>query len=205
MSQHFMEIFGSVLVALITALFGPIAILWVKKKLTKSKDEIEIEIFSTEKITTEIEEVLTRLDGDRVWITQFHNGGHFLHSNKSIQKFSVVYEVDAAGVLPVSTVFTNIPISLYSKCFSEILSTRFIGIPDYEDETVATYGLKPGAEATGAKATYIVGLFDFGTGKLMGSIGIDFLKPKKLTDSQIEYFKIRSERVAGYLSSNRQN
>ena len=205
MNQHFMEIFGSVLVALITALFGPIAILWIKKKLTKSKDEIEIEIFSTEKITTEIEEVLTILDGDRVWITQFHNGGHFLHSNKSMQKFSVVYEVDAAGVLPVSTVFTNIPISLYSKCFSEILSTRFIGISDYDDETVATYGLKPGAEATGAKATYIVGLFDFGTGKLMGSVGIDFLEPKKLTDSQIEYFKIRSERVAGYLSSNRQN
>jgi hypothetical protein len=205
MNQHFMEIFGSVLVALITALFGPIAILWVKKKITKSKDEIKIEIFSTEKITTEIEEVLTKLDGDRVWITQFHNGGHFLHSNKSMQKFSVVYEVDAAGVLPVSTVFTNIPISLYSKCFSEILSTRFIGISDYDDETVATYGLKPGAEATGAKATYIVGLFDFGTGKLMGSVGIDFLEPKKLTDSQIEYFKIRSERVAGYLSSNRQN
>ena len=58
MNQHFMEIFGSVLVALITALFGPIAILWIKRKLTKSKDEIEIEIFSTEKITTEMEEVL---------------------------------------------------------------------------------------------------------------------------------------------------
>jgi len=184
---------------------GPIVILWVKKKLTKSKDEIAVEIFSTEKITTEIEEVLNKLDADRVWITQFHNGGHFLHSNKSMQKFSVVYEVDNAGVLPVSTIFTNIPISLYSRCFSEILTNRFIGIPDYEDETVATYGLKPGAEATGARATYIVGLFDFGTGKLMGSIGVDFLDPKKLTDAQIEYFKIRSERVAGYLSSNRQN
>jgi len=200
-----MEVLGSVLVALITALLGPIVILWVKKKLTKTKDEIAVEIFSTEKITTEIEEVLNKLEGDRVWIAQFHNGGHFLHSNKSMQKFSVVYEVDAAGVLPVSTIFTNIPISLYSRCFSEILNTKFIGISDYEDETIATYGLKPGAEATGAKATYIVGLFDFGTGKLMGSIGIDFLDPKKLTDTQIEYFKIRSERVAGYLSSNRQN
>lgn len=200
-----MEVLGSVLVALITALLGPIVILWVKKKLTKTKDEIAVEIFSTEKITTEIEEVLNKLEGDRVWITQFHNGGHFLHSNKSMQKFSVVYEVDAAGVLPVSTIFTNIPISLYSRCFSEILNTKFIGISDYENETIATYGLKPGAEATGARATYIVGLFDFGTGKLMGSIGIDFLDPKKLTDTQIEYFKIRSERVAGYLSSNRQN
>ena len=52
MNQHFMEIFGSVLVALITALFGPIAILWIKRKLTKSKDEIEIEIFSTEKMNS---------------------------------------------------------------------------------------------------------------------------------------------------------
>ena len=117
-----MEVLGSVLVALITALLGPIVILWVKKKLTKSKDEIAVEIFSTEKITTEIEEVLNKLDADRVWITQFHSGGHFLHSNKSMQKFSVVYEVDNAGVLPVSTIFTNIPISLYSRCFSEILT-----------------------------------------------------------------------------------
>jgi len=205
MNQHMMEIFGSVLVALITALFGPVVLLWVKKKLTKPKDEMVIELFSIEKITTEIEEVLQKIGGDRVWITQFHNGGHFLHSNKSMQKFSVVYEVDGPGILPVSTVFTNIPISLYSRCFAEIMNSKFIGISDYDNETVATYGLKPGAEATGAKATYMVGLFDFGTGKLMGSLGVDFLDPTILTEGQIEYLKIRSERVAGYLSSNRGN
>lgn len=200
-----MEIVGSVLVALITALFGPVAIIWVKKKITKTKDEVVMELHSTEKITTEIEEILYKLNGDRVWITQFHNGGHFLHSNKSIQKFSVVYEVDGPGILPVSTIFTNIPISLYSRCFSEMVTSKFIGIPNYNDPNVATFGLKPGAEATGANATYIVGLFDFGTGKLMGSIGIDFLDPTELTNSQIEYLKIRSERVAGYLSTNRGN
>ena len=200
-----MEIVGSVLVALITALFGPVAIIWVKKKITKPKDEVVMELHSTEKVTTEIEEILNTLNGDRVWITQFHNGGHFLHSNKSIQKFSVVYEVDGPGILPVSTIFTNIPISLYSRCFSEMVTSKFIRIPNYGDPNVATFGLKPGAEATGANATYIVGLFDFGTGKLMGSIGIDFLDPTELTNSQIEYLKIRSERVAGYLSTNRGN
>jgi hypothetical protein len=200
-----MEIFGSVLVALITALFGPVVLLWVKKKLTKPKDEMKIELYSIEKITTEIEEVLQKLKGDRVWITQFHNGGHFLHSNKSMQKFSVVYEVDGPGILPVSTVFTNIPISLYSKCFAEIMNSKSISIPDYEDVTVATYGLKPGAEATGAKATFIVGLFDFGTGKLMGTLGIDFLDPTHLEEVQIDYLRIRAERVAGYLSSNKPN
>jgi hypothetical protein len=166
---------------------------------------MKIELYSIEKITTEIEEVLQKLKGDRVWITQFHNGGHFLHSNKSMQKFSVVYEVDGPGILPVSTVFTNIPISLYSRCFAEIMNSKSISIPDYEDITVATYGLKPGAEATGAKATFIVGLFDFGTGKLMGTLGIDFLDPTHLEEVQIDYLKIRAERVAGYLSSNKPN
>jgi hypothetical protein len=86
-----------------------------------------------------------------------------------------------------------------------MVTSKFIGIPNYGDPNVATFGLKPGAEATGANATYMVGLFDFGTGKLMGSIGIDFLDPTELTNSQIEYLKIRSERVAGYLSTNRGN
>ena len=196
-----MEIFGSVLVALITALLGPIALIWIKKKLLKPKDELKIELNEIEKINSEMEEMLDYLECDRVWVTQIHNGGHFLHSNKSMQKFSVVYEVDAPGVSPVSKIFTNIPISLYSRFFIEIMRVRFIGICNYDDPTVATYGLKNGAEATGAKSSYISGLFDFGTGKLMGSIGIDFMEPKHIDDDKVEYFRVKSERLAGYLSN----
>jgi hypothetical protein len=196
-----MEIFGSVLVALITALLGPIALIWIKKKISKPKDELKIELNEIEKINSEMEDILEHLECDRVWVTQIHNGGHFLHSNKSMQKFSVVYEVDAAGVSPVSRVFNNIPISLYSRFFIEIMRVRFIGICNYDDPTVATYGLKNGAEATGAKSTYISGLFDFGTGKLMGCIGIDFMEPKHIDDNKTEYFRVKSERLAGYLSN----
>ena len=196
-----MEIFGSVLVALITALLGPIALIWIKKKLLKPKDELKIELNEIEKINSEMEEMLDYLECDRVWVTQIHNGGHFLHSNKSMQKFSVVYEVDAPGVSPVSKIFTNIPISLYSRFFIEIMRVRFIGICDYDDSTVATYGLKTGAEATGAKASYISGLYDFGTGKLMGCIGIDYMEPKHIDDDKTEYFRVKSERLAGYLSN----
>lgn len=196
-----MEIFGSVLVALITALLGPIALIWIKKKMSKPKDELKIELNEIEKINSEMEDILEHLECDRVWVTQIHNGGHFLHSNKSMQKFSVVYEVDAAGVSPVSRVFYNIPISLYSRFFIEIMRVKFIGICDYDDPTVATYGLKNGAEATGAKSSYISGLFDFGTGKLMGCIGIDFMEPKHIDDNKTEYFRVKSERLAGYLSN----
>jgi Asp-tRNA(Asn)/Glu-tRNA(Gln) amidotransferase C subunit len=195
------EIFGSVLVALITALIGPVALIWIKKKCLKPKDELKIELNEIEKINSEMEDILEHLECDRVWVTQIHNGGHFLHSNKSMQKFSVVYEVDASGVSPTSRVFNNIPISLYSRFFIEIMRVRFIGICDYDDPTVATYGLKNGAEATGAKSSYISGLFDFGTGKLMGCIGIDFMEPKHIDDNKTEYFREKSERLAGYLSN----
>jgi hypothetical protein len=201
MNQHMMEIFGSVLVALITALLGPIAVVWVKNKFSKPKDELVIELNQIEKINLEIEEILSHLGCDRVWVTQIHNGGHFLHSNKSMQKFSVVYESDAPGVSPVSSIFNNIPISIYSRFFVEIMKVKYIGICDYDDENVATFGLKSGAEATGAKASYISGLFDFGTGKLMGAIGIDFMEPGHLNDSKTEYFRAKSERLAGYLSN----
>jgi len=201
MNQHMMEIFGSVLVALITALLGPIVLIWIKNKVRKPKDELKIELNEIEKINSEMEDMLEHLECDRVWVTQIHNGGHFLHSNKSMQKFSVVYEVDAAGVSPVSRTFTNIPISLYSRFFIEIMRVKYIGICNYDDPTVATYGLKSGAEATGAKASYISGLFDFGTGKLMGCIGIDFMEPKHIDDDKTEYFRVKSERLAGYLSN----
>lgn len=201
MNQHMVEIFASVLVALITAFVGPALLLWVKKKITEPKDELQIELLSVEKVTTEIEDILDNLECSRVWVTQIHNGGHFLHSNKSMQKFSVVYEVDAPGVLPVSNIFTNMPISLYSKFFLEMLNNGFIGISDYNDPTIATFGLKTAAEATGAKASYMAGLFDFGSGKLMGAIGVDFMEPTEISDSNLEFFKKKSERLAGYLST----
>ena len=118
-----------------------------------------------------------------------------------MQKFSVVYEVDGPGILPVSTLFTNMPISLYSRFFIEIMNSGFVGIPNYDDPTVATFGLKSGAEATGAKSSYIVALFDFGSGKLMGTIGIDYLNPTEITEENLDFFKKKSERLAGYLST----
>ena len=44
-------------------------------------------------------------------------------------------------------------------------------------------------------------LFDFGSGKLMGSIGVDFLDPTNISEEHLEFFKKKSERLAGYLST----
>jgi hypothetical protein len=142
------------------------------------------------------------LGADRVWISQFHNGGKFLHSSKSIQKFSIFHEVNVSGVSPVAHTFRNIPASLYSRAFDELLKNGSIFVADFQDETIATYGLKGGAEAVGTRASYVFGLFNLGTNEFMGTLGIDWVKkPKQLKADQLAYLSAEANRLSGYISN----
>ena len=198
-----MEIFATILIALITAVIGPIVLEWVKVKLSKKDKEDPIKKGCEQGliIEEEIESIREELKGDRVWVSMFHNGGHYLHTNKSIQKFSIVYEVDRPGVARIAHTFTNIPLSLFSKSTDEILKTGYIFISNFDDPTIATFGLKPGAEAGGTKASYCIALFDIKTESCIGIVGIDYIKPKKLTNEEKGFFMERANRLSGFLSN----
>lgn len=205
MEQHTIELVGTVLVALITALFGPAAVEYIKLKASKSEtnepDPVKKELAQSCVIVEELEEIRSHLNADRVWITIIHNGGHFLHSNKSIQKFSVMHEVSKPGVSSIGMIFKNIPISLFSKSVQQQIEGKVINIPDVDDPTVSTFGLKSAFESVGTKAAVSKGLMDIATDSLIGTIGVDFLSPHKLTPKELEYFKLRSDRMSGYIST----
>ena len=203
MEQHTMELIGMVLVAVITALVGPAVLEYVKVKLSKStsKDIVRDDIERNIVIFDEISEIRETLDADRIWVSQFHNGGHFLHTNKSIQKFSITYEDVKPGVSSIIHLFTDIPLSLYSRAMNYIMENRHLWITDFKDETVATYGLKSAADATGTNSTYAIGLFDIATDKCIGTMGIDYRDKKKLTQTQKDFLIERGSRLAGYLST----
>ena len=202
MEQHTIELIGMVLVAVITALVGPAGLEYVKVKLSKptSKDIVRDDIERNLVIFDEISEIRDVVDGDRIWISQFHNGGHFLHTNKSIQKFSVTYEDTKPGIGSVIHLFTDIPLSLYSRSMNHIMENKHLWISNFKDETIATCGLKSAAEATGTNATYVVGLFDIITDKCIGTMGVDYRDKKNLTQTQKDFLIERGSRLAGYLS-----
>lgn len=205
MEQHTIELIGTVLVALITALFGPMAVEYIKVKLEKKDliedDPVKKELQQSCIIVEEIESIRQHLNADRVWITIIHNGGHFLHTNKSIQKFSVMHEVSKIGVSSVGMVFKNIPISLFSKSVQQLMEGKIINIPDVNDPTISTFGLKSAFESVGTVAAVSKGLVDLSSESLIGTIGVDFLQPHKLTDEELEYFKLRADRMSGYIST----
>jgi hypothetical protein len=205
MGEHTIEIVVTIITALITAIIGPIFIEYVKVKYSKDKslpeDPVKKELEQSTIITDELEDIREILNADRVWITIIHNGGHFLHSNKSIQKFSVMHEVAKPGVSSIGMIFKNIPISLFSKAIDRQSKGNIIYISNVDDPTVCTFGLKPGFESTGTKAAISKGLFDIATDSLIGTIGADFLTPKELTETEIELFKGKGERMSGFISN----
>ena len=200
-----LELFASIATAFIVSAIGPTVVEWAKLKLAKPEpitDPVKAELVKSCIIDKEIEIIMDTLGADRVWISQFHNGGKFLHSTKSIQKFSIFHEVNVSGVSPVAHTFRNIPASLYSRAFDELLKNGSIFIADFQDETIATFGLKGGAEAVGTRASYVFALFNLGTNEFMGTLGVDWVKkPKQLKQDQLAYLSAEANRLSGYISN----
>jgi hypothetical protein len=204
MENNIMELIG----AFLTGIVGPIFYLLISKHLQKQKDKTKDVVVDSIKNTMiveeELEEIREEFNSDRAWISQFHNGGNFYPTGKSIQKFSIFYEVAKKGVSSISHTFNNIPCSLYPKAFDHMLNDEQKGIfvPDYNDSKVATYGLKGAAESVGTKSSYVIPLFTLDN-KFIGSLGIDYVsKKKRITKDQWEHLQIKASRIAGYLSSH---
>jgi hypothetical protein len=200
--NHLMELLG----AFLTGVVGPVLYLLISKYMQKEKDKkrdrVKENIVSVSLISDELEQIREEYKADRVWIAQFHNGGNFYPTGKSIQKFSIFYEVTKAGVSSVSHTFNNIPCSLYPKAFEHMMEGQGIFIPNFSDPKIATYGLKGAAESVGTKSSFLVPLFTLDD-KYIGNIGIDFVgRKRKLTKDDWEHFQIKAGRIAGYLSNH---
>ena len=96
-----MEISTEVIVAFITGVFGPTSLMFVKHYLNSKKkkpDLVHETLKVAELVTSKIEHIKEEFGADRVWVTQFHNGGNFYPTGKSMAKFSVIYETVNPGV-----------------------------------------------------------------------------------------------------------
>ena len=194
-----------IMIAFITGVVGPIAVLYIKSKLEKKKvkpDMVKETLRVSELVTIKIEHIKEEFDADRVWVTQFHNGGNFYPTGKSMAKFSIMYETVNPGVGSVQGNFHNIPVNLFSKSINELLSNDVIEIPDFKDETVATDGLKYIAEDTGCKSGYLFAIKSIDD-KFIGTLGLDYTKRKKKLDMEsINHLQVHASSLGGVLMTH---
>jgi len=194
-------------IAFITGVVSPVIILLVKSRLDKKKkpDMVEEALKVSELVTNKIEEIREGVKADRVWITQFHNGGHFYPTGKSITKFSVIYETVNTGVPSIQNNYQNIPVHLFSKSMNQLVNSETIEVPDYKDETIATYGLKYAAQEAGCKSGYLFAIKTIDD-KFIGVLGLDYTKRKvNLDDDVINNVMVHASSLGGVLMNHLQD
>jgi len=194
-------------IAFITGVIGPIAVLYIKNKLDQNKkkpDMVTETLRVSELVNQKIENIKDEFNADRVWITQFHNGGNFYPTGKSMAKFSIMYETVHPGVASVQGNFHNIPVNLFSKSINELLQNDVIQIPDYKDESIATFGLKYIAEDTGCKSGYLFAIKTIDD-KFIGTLGLEYTKRKtKLDIESINHLLVHATALGGVLMTHLQ-
>jgi hypothetical protein len=201
-----MEEYAGIIIAFITGVIGPVLVLYIKNKLDKKeKPDMMMETLRVaELVTNKIEHIKEEFNADRVWITQFHNGGNFYPTGKSMAKFSIMYETVHHGVQSVQNNFHNIPVNLFSKSINELLQNDVIQIPDYKDESIATFGLKYIAEDTGCKSGYLFAIKTIDD-RFIGTLGLEYTKRKTRLDIEsINHLMVHATSLGGVLMTHLQ-
>ena len=192
------------IIAFITGVISPITILLFKNWLDRKKkpDMVADTLELGEVVTHKIEEIREEISADRVWLIQFHNGGHFYPTGKSMAKFSMIYESVNIHVNSIQNNFQNIPVSLFSKSINELLKNDIIGITDFKDETISTFGLKYIAEESSCKSGYLFAIKSIDD-KFIGILGIDYTGDKRiLSDDIINRLSIKATSIGGVLMNH---
>ena len=200
-----MEILIPVVIALITSVLGPVLLEWAKAKFKKkSTDPMPDTIKYNEQIEHQLDVILDELGCDQIFIAQFHNGGHFYPTGKSIQKFSIFYEVLNPNIESVKNVYQNIPVSLFNKPLSELYENGEVIVEDAENNPSYLLNMTTGGKC---KSIYLLSLTDL-DGRIIGVMGIHYIE-KKHKIVKDEWIFIRQKvgaignMISNYLHSKR--
>ena len=183
--------FSTIIVALITAVIGPLLLTWFKNKLeTKTKpSSVKEAIDLNELVDTQLDQLMEEIECDRIWIGQFHNGGHFYPTGKSIQKFSIFYEKLTPATGAIQHIFQQIPVSLFPKALSKLYKDGELSVVNYEKDE--TYDLNIFSRDYGTKSFYMIAIDDL-DGHFIGLMGIAF-NDKEYKLSREEWIFIRQK------------
>lgn len=191
-----------IIVAFITGVLGPISILYIKYLLDKRKkkpDMVMDTLRVSELINQKIDHIKDEFKADRVWISQFHNGGNFYPTGKSMAKFSIMYESVGSNAQSVQSNFKNIPVQLFSRAINELYLNDIIQVADFKDETIATYGMKYVAEECGSKSSYLFAIKTI-EDKFIGVLAVDYTKRKTSLDIEsVNHLLVHASSIGGVL------
>ncbi len=165
----------TILTAFLTAVFGPLIVEWTKLKFLnrKNQDIVGESINTDEKVDHQLELILEELNCDRICIAQFHNGGHFYPTGKSIKKFSIFYERTTDKAASIKETFQNIPVSLFPKVFSYLYKDGELNISSCKHNNIDCGLFQVDGKDYKTKSMYMLAISDLND-NFIGSLTISY-------------------------------
>lgn len=163
------------------------------KKLDLVKENVKIDLH----ISNKLEDIKDSINADTIWLCQFHNGGYYYPTGKSMQKFSMTYELTSSTVM--QNLFQNIPTGLFSKAINELSEDNVINIPNFQNYN--SYNLEAFGINLKYNSIYLFPLFTIDN-KFVGFIGIGYDNENNLDENTINKIKIEARSIAGVLMNN---
>lgn len=192
-------IWVTILVVLISYVIGPIIVnlanrlpFFKKKKVDPIKEAIK----HNSVIDHQLDLMVNELDCDRVWIAQFHNGGHFYPTGKSIQKFSIVHERINGNSPSVMDTFQNIPISLFPRTFSQLNEESEVCLLYNE---INTFDLDLFHRLYNTKSMYLFKIEDL-EGRFIGILAAEYTKEKILLKDEFIFIRQKMGAIGSILT-----
>lgn len=196
------DLIVAIITAVTTSVVGPVVVHYVQSVVDrKKKDTLLDAIESNQMINDKLDEIKKEIHSDRIWLIQFHNGAHFYPTGKSIQKFSMVYEIVSSGVVPCQTQFQNIPVSLFSKSIHTLYKGSTISIADTAVSEKQYEGFTSVIHGASVKSTYMFPLYNIKS-EFIGIVGIDYVgKKRELKEKELNDIDLELSTIGGVLNN----
>jgi hypothetical protein len=192
----------SVVVALITA--GYIRKKDDKAKEEKSKKLLIDQIQKDELIHATLREIRRKYNADRVFITQFHNGGTF-YTNSPMQKASITYERCSDGLQRIADKFQNYLVSNFAWYAGKVLKNEAFFYDT--DEVVEDIIMKSVFKTYSTWAHAAVAIYDnqehpialLAMDWVISELPVEYVDDEDFNDEFTEEFNRDANSLRGYL------
>ena len=205
-----MDIWATIIAAIITGA-ATILSVWMGRKILKgrSPDPVVSDTAQSANVYTALQYTINALKGDRAYVLEFHNGGHY-YSGRGQQKFSCTHEIAADGITKECSNSQDHRVSNYHTYISELIekdSFCYISAQEAPD-----HAFKNILITSGVQSIINVPIKTL-SGKIIGILGVDFVKGQapqghmgfgadsvmRLDDEALKFLKVQSNIIAGYL------
>lgn len=174
------------------------------KKEKKSTESLEKDLSFYSDVNSMLDSILEESNADRIVIYEFHNGGHYYHNNRPMQKFSASFEAKSPGISSILELRKDVYVISYVSIFKELFENGHYSYSDVsmikEESIRETYEKQIGTQSI--CSIPLKNRF----GKYIGFVTFHYIKKKEeLNKEKLEILKEKSIYISGYIDRSYKN